>query len=115
VTFVNDKTIIALSPTGGSLRMVEINADTLQITKTSKETIDNNSLIWVKGSNFYAIISGGKYSMGRFDPNMILQAQSANPIHQNAGVAFQGEMLIITQSSDGQALLLDPLTLTEKK
>ncbi|MDR0568377.1 MAG: hypothetical protein LBG87_04140 [Spirochaetaceae bacterium] len=115
VIFLNDKTIIALQGTGTAVKLVAINMDTLGITGASQSLVDANSMLWVKGTAVYAILSsGGKQYIGRFGADVTLQAQSDVPIHPYAGVNFQGEMLIITQGDDGKALLLDPVTLKKK-
>lgn len=118
VTMINDKTLVALAreTAGGTIHLVEVNTDTLQITKQSDEDMDGNSQLWIKGANYYTILSsGGNLYVGRFGADLTLQAQSSISIHPYAGINFQADMLILTQRDDGRVLLLDPMTLTEKQ
>jgi hypothetical protein len=116
VTFTNNK-ILALAgknQTGDPIRLVEIDPNTLEVTKQGNDNIHSESLLWVKGDNLYAIISsGGNLYLARFDATLTLQARSAVPLHPYAAINFQGDMLIVTQRGNGQALLLDPRDLTE--
>jgi hypothetical protein len=43
-----------------------------------------------------------------------LQAKSSVSVHSEASVAFQQERLL-TQREDGSALMLDPITLIERR
>jgi hypothetical protein len=113
VTFIDNK-IIALASQGSTMRLIEIDADTLEIKKEGADEIAPESLLWAKGAWLYAIIaSGGNRFLGRFDTNLARQSRSEVPVHPYAAVNFQGDMLIITQRGSGQVLLLDPSDLTE--
>lgn len=116
VQFINNK-ILALAgqnQTGGTMRLVEIDMNSLEVTNQGTDDIPGESLLWVKDNNLYAIVSsGGNRYLARFDTNLILQAQSAVPVHPYAAVTFQGDMLLLTQRDNGRALLLDPIDLTE--
>jgi hypothetical protein len=107
--------IFALAGKGSDpIRLVEIDSDTLEVIKRGDNDIHSESLLWAKGDNFYAIISsGGSPYLARFDTALTLQAQSMVALHPYAALNFQGEMLIVTQRTNGQVLLLDPMDLTE--
>ena len=113
VMFMGNRAI-ALAGTG-TIRLVTIDTETLEQINESIEAITPESLLWVRGNNIYVIISvaGSRY-LGRFDTNLTLLAQTEVPLHQFAGVAFQGEMMLLTQRANGQALVLDPMTLREE-
>jgi hypothetical protein len=114
VTFIDNR-IIALAGQGGAaMRLIEIDADTLEVKNQGDDDIAAESLVWAKGAALYAIIlSGGNRYLGRFNLNLARQAQSEVPVHPYAALNFQGDMLIITQRNNGQVLLLDPVDLTE--
>jgi len=114
VTFMGNRAI-ALAGTGTNIRLVTIDTETLEQINESIEAVTPESLLWVRGNNIYAIISlaGNRY-LGRFDTNLTLLAQTDVTLHQFAGVTFQGEMMLLTQRANGQALVLDPMTLREE-
>jgi hypothetical protein len=99
----------------GAIRLVEINAETLEMDKQGADDIHRDSLLWVNGNEFYAISSaGGNLYLCRFNTNLDRQAQSSVPVHPYATINFQGD-LISTQRADGTALILNVRDLTERK
>jgi hypothetical protein len=98
----------------GAIRLIEVNSNTLEMEKQGDDDIHPGSLLWVSGENVYAITApsdGGLY-LGRFDANLARQAQSRIAVHPNASVSFQEDM-VLTQRSDGSAVILNPGDLTE--
>jgi hypothetical protein len=99
----------------GAIRLIEINSDTLEMAKQGDDDIAPQSLLWVNGSDLYAIsTTGGNLYLARFDTNLALQAKSSVTVHPNAALTFNGDALL-TQRTDGSALLLNPRDLTEKR
>ncbi|MDR2259144.1 MAG: hypothetical protein LBE14_08375, partial [Treponema sp.] len=98
----------------GAIRLIEVNSNTLEMEKQGDDDIHPGSLLWASGENLYAITApaGGQLYLGRFDANLTRQAQSRITVHPNASVSFQ-EDKILTQRSDGSAVILNPGDLAE--
>jgi len=120
VTFVGAKLFAILGDNQGSknaVRLIEIDPSTLDAAPVNwaDDDIKPGSLLWVNGSNLYAIsidLQTNKYYLSRFDTNLIMQARSVLEVHPDASVAFyQGNLL--TQNKDGKALILNPTDLKE--
>ncbi|MDR1574609.1 MAG: hypothetical protein LBS37_01265 [Treponema sp.] len=115
LTFLNGKILAIAGETrsGGAVRLVEINPGSLEMAKQGDEDIHPTSLLWVNGSDIYAITAGdGSLNLGRFDANLALLAKSAISVHPNASVTIQQGSLL-TQRADGSAAILNPGDLTE--
>jgi hypothetical protein len=107
-----DTQIIAVAKLDG-LRLVAIDPDTLELAHQGEDTIHPDSLLWVNGTDIYGIIvSEGNCYLARFDTALIRQAQSELTIHPYGTLIFQENMLV-TQSADGTAVILDPVDLTQ--
>jgi hypothetical protein len=92
-------------------RLVEIDAATLQTVKQGADEINTESLIWVNGSNLYAIVNAdGQQYLARFNMDLAKQAQSPAPVHPFATVMFEGGRLL-TQNAQGAVAALDAQTL----
>jgi chemotaxis protein histidine kinase CheA len=99
----------------GAIRLIEINPDTLEMMRQGDDDMSPNSLIWVNGSDFYAITStGGIFYLARFNQDLERQARSSITIHPFAAVSISGNY-IITQRSDGSAVLLNARDLSERR
>jgi hypothetical protein len=98
-----------------AIRIVEIDPSSLQMAKQGDDDIHSGSLLWVSGSDIYAIASAAEgLFLGRYNTDLVRQARSTVPVHPFATVTFQDDM-IITQNSDGQAVILNGKDLTERK
>jgi hypothetical protein len=115
VTMLNDN-IVAIAGEEGvntAIRLVEINPTTLEMTRQGTDDIAPGSMLWVEGQNLYAITSsGGNFYMARFNTELVLQARSRVPVNAHAAALFSDNYLV-TQRANGQALLLNPVNLTE--
>ena len=117
VTFVGGKliTIAGENKGNGAVRLIELNQSTLEIVNWGDNDINTGSLLWVNGNNLYAItinLRTNECFIGRFDTNIIMQARSAVKVHPQASIAIQQSGLL-TQNTDGSALVLNPTDLTE--
>jgi hypothetical protein len=99
----------------GAVRLIEINGDTLEMVKQGEDDISPQSLLWTNGNDLYAITSsGGNLYLARFNTGLAMQARSSITVHPYGGVTFSGGY-IITQRSDGSAVLLNSGDLSEKR
>jgi hypothetical protein len=99
----------------GAVRLIELNGDSLEMAKQGEDDISPQSLLWTDGSGLYAIASsGGKLYLARFNTDLVLEARSPVAVHPYGGVTFSGGY-IITQRSDGSAVLLNSGDLSEKR
>ena len=117
VTFIGGRIIaIAGEAKGqGAVRLIEINQTNLEMAKQGDDDIHTGSLLWVNGSDLYAIVADtGKCYLGRFNTNLELQAKSAAEIHTRCGISIQQGRLL-TQRPDGSAIALNPADLSEVK
>jgi len=115
VTFVGGRILaIAGEARGqGAVRLIEINQSNLEMAKQGDDDIRTGSLLWVNGSDLYAITTeDGNCYLGRFNTNLELQARSTVRIHPDAGVTIQQGRLL-TQRENGSPLALNPADLTE--
>ncbi|MDR1390742.1 MAG: hypothetical protein LBJ31_12300 [Treponema sp.] len=114
VTMVGNRIIgiAGIQRRNGAVRIVEIDAATLEMLKQGDDDISPNSLLWVNGSSVYAIsAAGGKNYLSRFDAvSFAKQAQSSVEVHPYASCLFQGGK-VLTQKADGTPLVLDPQSL----
>jgi hypothetical protein len=108
--------IISESRGGGAARLVEINQETLEVTRQSDSGIHPQSLIWQNGEGIYAIAArDGRNYFTRFNANTLVpEAQSAIPVHAWGTPVFQ-ENTIIIQRENGQAAILNADDLSEKR
>jgi len=117
ITFIGERVLAIAGETGGNnaIRLVEINSRTLEMVKQGNDNIHPGSLLWVNGSNLYAITTNpdGTCNLGRFGVDLALQAKSRITVNPNATVIIQQGNLL-TQRADGGAAILNPTDLTER-
>jgi hypothetical protein len=95
---------------------VEINQETLEMTRQSDTDIHPQSLIWQDGGGLYAIaVRDGRNYLARFNANTLAaESLSAIPVHPWGTPVFQGNTVLI-QRENGQAAILNTADLTEKQ
>jgi len=100
----------------GAVRLIEIDQNTLEMSKQGDDDIMTGSLLWVNASDLYAITVDLKTKncyMGRFDVNLALKAKSTVRVHPSASVTIQ-QGRFLTQDEKGNAIILDPADLSKK-
>ncbi|MDR2964336.1 MAG: hypothetical protein LBU88_01000 [Treponema sp.] len=117
VTFVSGRLIAIAGENRGNraVRLIELNQTNLEMARQGEDDIRPGSLLWVNGSDLYAItidLRSNQCFLGRFDTGLTLQAKSAVRIHPEASVTIQQGRLL-TQRENGAPLLLNPMDLTE--
>jgi len=101
----------------GAVRLIEINQTNLTMARQGDDDIKIGSLLWVNGSDLYAItidLRNNQCFLGRFNTNLIMQAKSEIKVHPECSVTIDKGSLL-TQKEDGSPLLLNPTDLTEIK
>lgn len=97
----------------GAVRLIEIDSRTLEMKAQGEDDIHPQSFLWTSGPDLYALtVSGGNTYLGRFNSSLALEARSRTPLHPFASLWFQDD-LVLTQRSDGSALILNAQTLGE--
>jgi hypothetical protein len=110
-----DDSIYALAPQDDeSYRLVKIVMNSLETVVQGTDVISTNSLLWVKESDIYALVStdSSSFCLALFDKDLHLKAQSAITVHPFASILFNRNV-VVTQRSNGQTLFLNPRDLTE--
>jgi hypothetical protein len=114
---VNGKILAVAGEDRGNnaIRIVEINPSTLTMEKQGDDDIHSGSLLWVNGSDLYAIVSTADgLFLGKYNTELERQARSAVKVHPFATVTFQ-DGLVVTQDAGGQAVILNGNDLTERR
>jgi len=117
LTIINNKVlaIAGENRNNGAVRLIEIDPRSLEMISQGDDNLNPGSLIWLNGSDLYAITanSDGTFNLGRFNTDKALQAKSKINVHSNAMVSIQ-QGLLLTQRADGSPVILNPGDLTEK-
>jgi hypothetical protein len=116
LSFVGEK-ILAIAGENrgnGAIRLIEVNSNTLEMSKQGDDDIHPASLLWISGEDLFAITVNpeGALYLARFDANLSRQALSRVAVHPNASVSFQ-ENMVLTQRTDGSAVILNSRDLLE--
>ncbi|GHT59258.1 hypothetical protein FACS1894109_14830 [Spirochaetia bacterium] len=99
----------------GAIRLVELKADTLEMAFQGEDDIHPNSLLWINGSDIYALtLYEGNLYLARFNSQLARAARSTVTVHPYAAVVIQ-DGYISTQRADGSVLILNAKDLTEVK
>jgi hypothetical protein len=117
LTVVDGKILAVAGENRGNsaIRLVEINPGSLEMAKQGDDDIHPQSLLWVNGSDIYALTtSAGGIFLGRYNTDLVRQARSDAGIHPLATVTFQDDT-IVTQNTGGQAVILNARDLTQRK
>jgi hypothetical protein len=98
----------------GAIRLIEVNSNTLEMAKQGDDDIHPGSLLWVSGTDLFAITVNpeGELYLARFNADLAKQAQSTITVHPNASASFQ-ENMVLTQRADGSAVILNSRDLSE--
>jgi hypothetical protein len=117
LTVVDGKILAVAGENRGNsaIRLVEINPGSLEMVLQGDDDIHPQSLLWVNGSDIYAItVSGDGIFLGRYNTDLVRQARSTVAVHPFATVTFQDDA-IVTQNTEGQAVILNAQDLTQRK
>lgn len=100
----------------GKLRIVSIDPQKLEVSAQSTDLVHISSLLWVQGSDLYAVITAeDKNWFARFDRNLKRVARSSIPVHAWASPLFLENGLLTLQNEAGQAVLMRSSDLSVQK
>ena len=122
VTYIRNRTIfpagdqfvaVAGENSGnGTIKLVLIDQETMEITSESNETIAEKSVLVKEGDDFYCVISDdGKYVVGKFGSNLALKLKSPVAVTQSTPITITESGVVVTAAS-GQLRLLSLKDLT---
>jgi hypothetical protein len=117
LTLVDGKILAVAGENRGNsaIRLVEINPGSLEMAGQGDDDIHPQSLLWVNGSDIYAITASPEgIFLGRYGTDLARQARSTVAVHPFATVTFQDDV-IVTQNTEGQAVILNARDLTQRK
>jgi len=117
VSIINNRVFAVAGENRGSgaIRLIEVDGTTLEMLRQGNNDIAPGSLLWVNGNDIYALISqDGNHNLARFNTDLALQSRSSFAVHPNATVFF-ADGFLMTQRSDGSAVMLNPGDLSERR
>ncbi|MGP1459882.1 MAG: P83/100 family protein [Treponema sp.] len=105
--------IAAAGAKTGSVKLVLLSQDTLEVVKQSAETLAENSMLIQDGGDFYCVIQDGKkQSLAKYGADLSLKTKSPVPVKGATPITAAGQYLIVT-GADGGLHLLNKATLEE--
>ncbi|MCQ2576329.1 MAG: hypothetical protein MJ162_06260 [Treponema sp.] len=122
VSYIRNRTIydtssdfiaVAGENTGnGTIKLVLISQDTMEITSESNETLAEDSVLVKDGDDYYCVISDdGKYVVGKFGNDLKLKIKSPVAVTSSTPITLTDSGLVVTSAS-GQLRLLSLKDLT---
>jgi hypothetical protein len=97
----------------GAVKLILLDADTMEMTRESNETVAENSVLVQDGSDFYCIIQDGKnWVLGKYGADLSLKLKSAAAVKSTTPVTVSGDKILVT-GSDGKIKLLSKSDLSE--
>ncbi len=96
----------------GTVKLVLLDKDSLEIVKESEEQIAERSVLLRDNDVYYCILQdGGKFYVARYDENLALQVKSSIEVDEATPVVITGSGIMVTDKS-GAAVLLKVEDLT---
>lgn len=96
----------------GTIKLVLIDKDNMEITRESNETIAEDSVLVKDGEDFYCVIDdNGKYACARFNSDLRLQNKSQIAVKSSTPITVTKSGIVVTDSS-GQLILLSKTDLS---
>jgi hypothetical protein len=95
----------------GAVRIVEVNADTLEMIRQGDDDVSPESLIWAAGDKLYAITAS--HYLARYNADLVREALSETAVHPYATPVFRDDTVLI-QRADGSPAILNAADLSER-
>ncbi len=98
----------------GTVRLVSIDPDNMEITAESGETVAEDSVLMSDGTGFYCIVlnSDGNWVIAKYDGSITLRLKSDVPVNSRTPVSITESGIVVT-GADGKMKLLSKDDLKE--
>ena len=114
--YENDSTLIAIAGENvgnGTVKLVHLDKDTLEIIKESNETIAANSVLVQDGNSYYCVIQDSDaFVVGKFNAELENQLKSPVRVRPSTPITVTQGGIIVT-SATGTPILLNKTDLTQ--
>ena len=114
--YENDSTLIAIAGENvgnGTVKLVHLDKDTLEIIKESNETIAANSVLVQDGNSYYCVIQDSDaFVVGKFNTELENQLKSPVRVRPSTPITVTQGGIIVT-SATGTPILLNKTDLTQ--
>jgi len=123
VTFIRDRTyysvgggfiaIAGKNVGNGTVKLVILDSDNMEIIKESNETVSENSVLARDGKDYYCIIrDGSDWVLAKYDETLKLLLKSKVPLMQSSPVSVSDSAIVVT-GKNGRIKLLAKSDLSE--
>ncbi len=90
----------------GAVKLVNIDSSSMEITKESKESVAEDSVLVRDGNDFYCVIDdNGKWVLGKYNENMELKLRSTIAVKSATPVMFTKAGIAVTDNSGKMQIL----------
>ena len=97
----------------GTVKLVLLSPDTMEIIKESNETVAENSVLVQDNGEYYCIVQDGKIStLAKYDSELNLKLKSSASLKPATPVTIAGQHIVVT-GADGNVKVLDKSDLNE--
>lgn len=97
----------------GTVKLVLLSPDTMEIIKESNETVAENSVLVQDSGEYYCIVQDGKIStLAKYDSELNLKLKSSANLKPATPVTIAGQHIVVT-GADGNVKVLDKSDLNE--
>lgn len=97
----------------GTVKLVLLSPDTMEIIKESNETVAENSVLVQDSGEYYCIVQDGKIStLAKYDSELNLKLKSSASLKPATPVTIAGQHIVVT-GADGNVKVLDKSDLNE--
>lgn len=97
----------------GTVKLVLLSPDTMEIIKESNETVAENSVLVQDSGEYYCIVQDGKIStLAKYDSELNLKLKSSASLKPATPVTIAGQHIVVT-GADGNVKVLDKSNLNE--
>lgn len=97
----------------GTVKLVLLSPDTMEIVKESDETVAENSVLVQDNGEYYCVVQNGKnYTLAKYDSELNLKLKSDSILKPATPVTVAGQYIVVT-GADGTVKVLNKSDLNE--
>ena len=97
----------------GTVKLVLLSPDTMEIIKESDETVAENSVLVQDNGEYYCIVqNGNNYTLAKYDADLNLKLKSNSKLKPATPVTVAGQYIVVT-GADGTVKVLNKSDLNE--